>query len=696
MNLFSRFWLVVLFALFLPMGCGDEKSQYDVEQKVSGITWPTLQNAHAWREIWDGRSWIVALSRQRQQLKSNSFFRAQLIQSFANKIRNSDPDLTAAVELNYRISSLIQSSVLAIPNLEKSLSNGHGPFPVFGFATLSFRGGMGGLEQLLLASPLLSRKIGALDEQGKSHFLLRFMWDTLENTPGVEFAEPDLESQVQQEATPIESAMRGQFNTNILGVAELVPQMLKSGQSLVAVIDTGVDSSLDAAGKAMAGRFFRNPGEDPEKGKRADVDDDGNGWIDDYIGIDATVAKGGIDQSPMPVPGSNDVGGQGVPCDPSSGEGASSCSHGTHVAGIIAGGAQTPGEYVGVCPFNCQILPIRAARRCFGPKGETDSVCQPADESTTFNPETQREFNGGITDSAQLRGLSYLLDLESPTSPGNLATNVVNLSLGKYFSSRALSLIARRLFQNDVLIVAAAGNQNVEVPMFPAAYRDVVAVCSTSTDAGQPEPTGSGAVKNGSAPARGVRFKSRFSNFGDWVDICAPGSFIESSVPGGDTKEKSGTSQASPHVSGVAGLLKALRPSLSAIDIRSILLRYSDFDFLYGLLPDGRLANSDFAYAPYTDIKVFLLGSGELSALNAFYSLTDPSKARISQANSAIESGDTSQVTSGCVVSSLAANHPRKNLERSTSMPVVLVALLLFLKLAALFRKKTRPSAGIQ
>jgi hypothetical protein len=174
MNLFSRFWLVVLFALFLPMGCGDEKSQYEVEQKVSGITWPTLQNAHAWHEIWDGRSWIVALSRQRQQLKSNSFFRAQLIQSFANKIRNSDPDLTAAVELNYRISSLIQSSVLAIPNLEKSLSNGHGPFPVFGFATLSFRGGMGGLEQLLLASPILSRKMLALDEQGKNQFLLKF------------------------------------------------------------------------------------------------------------------------------------------------------------------------------------------------------------------------------------------------------------------------------------------------------------------------------------------------------------------------------------------------------------------------------------------------------------------------------------------------------------------------------------------
>lgn len=690
MNVFSRFWLVVLLAFFLPVGCGDEKSQYDVEQKVSGITWPTVQNAHAWRDIWDGRSWIVALSRQRQQLKSNNFFRAQLIQSFADEIKNFDPDLNAAVELNYRIASLIQSSVLAIPNLEKSLSNGHGPFPVFGFATVSFRGGLGGLEQLLLASPLLSRKIGALDDQAKNDFLLKFMWNTLEKIPGVGFAEPDLESQIQQEATPVESAMRGQFNTKILGVAELVPQMLKSGQSLVAVIDTGVDSSLDAPGKAMEGRFFRNPGEDPEKGKRADTDDDGNGWIDDYIGIDATVAKGGVDQSPLPVPGSNDVGGQGVPCEPSPNKSASSCSHGTHVAGIIAGGAQAPGQYVGVCPFNCQILPIRAARRCFGPKGQADSVCQPADESTTFDPQTQREFNGGITDSAQLRGLSYLLDLESPTNPGNLATNVVNLSLGKYFSSRALSLIARRLFQNDVLIVAAAGNQNVEVPMFPAAYRDVVAVCSTSTNVGEPEPAGS----SGSGPPRGERFKSRFSNYGDWVDICAPGSSIISSVPGGATDQKSGTSQASPHVSGVAGLLKALRPSLSAVDLRSILLRYADFDFLYGLLPDGRLANSDFAYSPYTDVKVFLLGSGELSALNAFYSLTDPSKARISQASSAYESGDTSQVTSGCVVSSLAANHSRKNLERSTSMPVALVALFLFLKLAALLQKKPGRQPG--
>ncbi|MEY4064099.1 MAG: hypothetical protein RIR26_307 [Pseudomonadota bacterium] len=682
-----RWWCSVFSCtlLLLASGCGDEKAQYDVQQKVSGVTWSTRDNFSGWHSLWDKKSWIVALSRQTESLKKRDNLKDAVVHSFMSVLSKADSQF-AGPDMAAQFSELLSTQVMAIPNFEKTLLSGSGPLPVFGFGTVTFRQGIVAFQQLVLKSSVFTQRLQDLRGGfAGEKFLAALMWDALENTPGIEFAEPNLESAIQRDASALADFQKTQANTKILGVGDVMPQMDGKGQSLVAVIDTGVDSSLDAPGSALEGRFFRNAGEDPQAGKKALNDDDGNGWVDDYMGIDATVPKGETDPGPGTIPGSNDIGGQGAACPSSAGLGktSQSCGHGSHVAGIIAGWQE--GDYAGVCPLNCKILPIRAARRCFAGKNETTDVCEPANEATSFNPETQREFDGGITDAAQLAGLSYLLDLESPSNPGQLATNVVNLSIGRYFSSRALSLITRRLFQNDILVVAAAGNQNVEIPMFPAAYRDVVAVCATSTASGGDEDNGDSKT---SAPALGERYKARFSNYGDWVDICAPGSSITSSQPSGSTIQNSGTSQAAPHVSGVAGLLKAYRPSLSAAEIRSILLRYSDFDFLYGLLPDGRRVNADFEFSPYDGVKVFLLGSGELSALNAFFSLSDISKARVSQATSAIESGDTSQVTSGCIVSNLAANDPRRSLERNSSLPVTLLLGFFFLKFLSRCKKK--------
>jgi subtilisin family serine protease len=692
MNIIKYLSLLLMLLTFVLPSCGDKKAEYEVYQKVSGVTWPTLDNASAWRHLWDGKSWIVALARDHQQLKDRNVLQRQLAFSLVRTMQERDPDLVIGSDLQVRAAQLVKAHIVEIRNLEKTLITGHAPFPVFGFGTLSLRGGFGGLQQLLMASAGMAEQLRNFDEQKRNSYLLEFMWESLERTPGVEFAEPDLESQTQATPAEIQTSLKNQWNSNVIGVADLVPLMAQSGQAVVAVIDTGVDNALDATGSPLEGRFFKNPGEDPARGKREASDDDGNGWVDDFMGIDATIPKGDADNSPSPRPGSNDVGGKGARCEDIGTKNSSSCGHGTHVAGIIAGYAQSGGlSYSGVCPLNCQILPIRAARRCFGPRNQPDALCQPAEEAGSFNPEQQREFDGGITDSSQLRALAYILDLESPTSPGNLATNVVNLSIGKYFSSRSLSLISRRLIQNDVLMVAAAGNQNVEVPMFPAAYRDVVAVCATSKAPGEREPTGSSDPSKGSADSRGERFKARYSNYGDWVDICAPGTQILSSVPGGDVDFKSGTSQASPHVSGIAGLIKALRPSLSAMEIRALLIKYSDFDFLYGLLPTGARVNADFEYSPYPDVKVFLLGAGELSAVNILYALTDPAKARPSQASSAIESGDTSQVKEGCIVSNLAADHPLKNLERTTSMPFILLLAYFILRFGRFFARTKKP-----
>ncbi len=676
---------IFFFAVVGLSSCGDEKVPYAVEQKVSGVTWPTLQSFDSWRSIWDGKSWIVALSSDHQQLKNNRNVRSALVENFVGAMELRDPRLKFQQGLRAQAAALFSADVIAIKDFEKPRRPELKALPVFGFATVQIRNGLGGIEQLLSVSEFFASKFQAMSLKERNAYALQFVWESLEQTPGIEFAEPDLESELQQ-ADALQAQMEGQFNTKIVGVSKLVNQMLSSGQSVVAVIDTGVDTSLDAAGSALEGRLYKNESENPASGKKEGVDDDGNGWIDDFYGIDATIALGETDQGPKPVPGPNDVGGPGAACESSGEASASSCSHGTHVAGIIAGKGS---DFIGVCPINCQILAIRAAKRCVVSLGKTGGDCIPAEEFSSINPSTQQIKNTGITDSGQLRGLAYVLDLESSTSPGALATNIVNMSLGKYFSNRALSLIIRRLYQNDVLVVAAAGNQNVEVPMFPAAYRDVVAVCATSVDGVSGEPTG---TSSGPAlPSRGVRYKAYYSNYGDWVDVCAPGSNITSAVPAGGSTTKFGTSQAAPHVAGVAGLLKALRPSLTAADIRSLIVRYADFDFLYGLLEDGRLVNSEYTFSPYPDVRVFMLGSGVVNAANAFQALSAPAKAVVSQADSAVESGDTTQVTSGCVVSNIAASSKMKSLEFTSSMPFVLGLALFFLRLRPIKKARAKP-----
>jgi hypothetical protein len=231
-----------------------------------------------------------------------------------------------------------------------------------------------------------------------------------------------------------------------------------------------------------------------------------------------------------------------------------------------------------------------------------------------------------------------------------------------------MAYIIRKLDSLNIVVVAAAGNDNTDTPSFPAAYASVVSVCATGTDA-----------------HRGEYGKAIFSNYGDWVDICAPGVDIYSPVPGTDSdgngrfKDKSGTSQATPFVAGAVGHLLAtyrntvspsglIRRLKSAANYRA--LYSADYNTLYRACYSG------------TETCDHLLGSG----------IMDLGAAVKGEQGSPVDESNGRQVASGCVVSSIGAAGPFMGPHAASSLPFTLLFVWLLWKAAQLFsRLRARP-----
>lgn len=126
--------------------------------------------------------------------------------------------------------------------------------------------------------------------------------------------------------------------------------------------------------------------------------------------------------------------------------------------------------------------------------------------------------------------------------------HVINLSLGVAADSRVLQDTIQNVMAQGVIVVAAAGNANTNVQQFPASYPGVISV--TAVDA--------------------ANRKADFANYGDWVDLAAPGVGITSTIIGplgSGYASWSGTSMAASFVSGAAALARQVMPTASAAQI---------------------------------------------------------------------------------------------------------------------------------
>ena len=194
-------------------------------------------------------------------------------------------------------------------------------------------------------------------------------------------------------------------------------------------------------------------------------------------------------------------------------------SHGTHVAGTVAAKGNNHYGVIGVAPCS-KLMAIRI-----------------------FDP------NHPITSTVAANGVMWA---------ANLGADVINCSWGAAvnFDPTVSAGIAFAIAQpQKPVIVAAAGNNNFDAfNFYPASDPRVICVAATT-------PTDS---------------KAGFSNFGNVVDVSAPGEDIYSTLPVsmGAFGFKSGTSMAAPHVSAMVAIIRAKLAGLTQAEYMSIVQTY--------------------------------------------------------------------------------------------------------------------------
>ena len=127
--------------------------------------------------------------------------------------------------------------------------------------------------------------------------------------------------------------------------------------------------------------------------------------------------------------------------------------------------------------------------------------------------------------------------------------DVINMSLGGPRASSVQAEAVAYASSKGVTVIAAAGNDGVSTPFYPAADPGVIGVAAVDQH----------------------RARASFSNYGSYIDVAAPGVNISSTYPGNRYAGMSGTSMASPHVAGVVALMVAAAPAITPDEVRQAL-----------------------------------------------------------------------------------------------------------------------------
>ncbi|MBN6053486.1 S8 family serine peptidase, partial [Nonomuraea sp. RK-328] len=201
--------------------------------------------------------------------------------------------------------------------------------------------------------------------------------------------------------------------------------------------------------------------------------------------------------------------------------GVNLCEHGTHVAGIAAGAE-------GVAP-EAKIVAIQVFSRV-------------DDESVCGEPSCLLAYESSLR-----LAMEHVAELSTPVAAVNLSLGgmVFDTSCDAGEEGQVFKPLVDGLLAKGIATVVAAGNESEDGVSFPACVSSAVAV----------------GANDGNDVIAG------FSNRGELVDLFAPGVDIESPVPDNQKAVHSGTSMATPHVTGALALLKAQSPGTPMTDL---------------------------------------------------------------------------------------------------------------------------------
>ncbi len=269
---------------------------------------------------------------------------------------------------------------------------------------------------------------------------------------------------------------------------------LGSSDVIVAVIDTGMDQDHPD----LTNQRWINTDEIAGN----DVDDDNNGYVDDRFGYDFFGnALFGI------IP----PGEAAEDNDPEDDHG-----HGSHTSGTVAAATDNLTGVAGTAS-GCRVMVVRALGTIFGMGYSSDII----------------------------NAIFYATDN---------GAHVISMSLGSTAFSTAELTAAVYAENNDVLVVAAAGNGGNTEMNYPAGYPTVMAVSATTS----------------------VDGLASFSTRGANIDVGAPGQNILSTTLGAGYQKMDGTSMACPHAAGVCALVKSQFPTATAAQVRQMVRNGAD------------------------------------------------------------------------------------------------------------------------
>ncbi len=205
--------------------------------------------------------------------------------------------------------------------------------------------------------------------------------------------------------------------------------------------------------------------------------------------------------------------------------------HGTHVSGIIAAGVNNGIGIAGIA-WKCRLMPLRAGFK----------------------------YGGG----------EYLQNDDLAAAIVYAADNgarVINMSWGDWVNAFIIEDALAYADARGCVLVGAAGNSGSLGSFYPAGLKTVISVAGL----GQEKQLYSD------------------SNFGATVDIAAPGEDISSTDIDGGYQNRSGTSMAAAHVSGVAGLIIAANPAYTNTEVQETLIGTAEPVFINALVGAGSL-----------------------------------------------------------------------------------------------------------